>query len=50
MKARAICLIEAIRQIWPDEKMLESNLIKAQNKKDTLNPSRRKNRRSENLF
>ena len=37
MKARAICLIEALNQMnWLDDKMLEDNLIKAQNKKDIL--------------
>lgn len=37
MKARAICLIEALKQLnWLDEKMLENDLIKAQNKKDIL--------------
>lgn len=37
MKARAICLIEALKQLnWLDEKMLENDLIIAQNKKDIL--------------
>lgn len=37
MKARAICLIEALKQLgWLDEKMLENDLIKAQNKTDIL--------------
>lgn len=37
MKTRAICLIEALNQLgWLDEKMLENDLIKAQNKTDIL--------------
>jgi len=37
MKARAICLIDALKQLnWLDESMLENDLIKAQNKKDIL--------------
>lgn len=37
MKSRAICLIEALRQLnWLDEKMIEHELIKAQNKKEIL--------------
>ncbi|MDD3436852.1 MAG: asparaginase [Candidatus Gastranaerophilales bacterium] len=37
MKARAICLIEALSQLgWLDEKMLKNDLIKNQNKKDIL--------------
>ncbi len=37
MKARAICLIEALRQLgWFSKKMLENDLIKNQNKKDIL--------------
>lgn len=37
MQARAICLIEALRQLgWLDEKMLENDLIKNQNKTDIL--------------
>lgn len=37
MKARAICLIEALRQLnWLDDEMLENDLIKAQNKTDIL--------------
>lgn len=37
MKARAICLIEALRQLkWLNEKMIDNQLIKAQNKKDIL--------------
>ena len=37
MKARAICLIEALSQLnWLNEKMLENDLIKMQNKKDIL--------------
>lgn len=37
MKARAICTIEALRQLgWLSESMLEHELIKAQNKTDIL--------------
>jgi len=37
MKARAICLIEALHQLgWLTDEMLENDLIKAQNKKDIL--------------
>lgn len=37
MKARAICLIEALKQLkWLNKNMLENDLIKAQNKKDIL--------------
>lgn len=37
MKARAICLIEALHQLnWLTESMLEHPLIKAQNKRDIL--------------
>ncbi len=37
MKARAICLIEALCQLgWLTDEMLENDLIKAQNKKDIL--------------
>lgn len=37
MKARAICLIEALKQLgWLNEKMLENDLIKAQNRTDIL--------------
>ena len=37
MDARAICLIEALRQLnWLDETMLENYLIKSQNKTDIL--------------
>lgn len=37
MKARAICTIEALRQLgWLDNTALESDLIKAQNKKNIL--------------
>lgn len=37
MKARAICLIEALRQLnWLDKDMLENDLIKSQNKTDIL--------------
>lgn len=37
MTARAICLIEALKQLgWLDKKMLEHKLIKAQNEKDIL--------------
>lgn len=37
MKARALCLIEALSQLgWLDSSMLENDLIKAQNKKDIL--------------
>lgn len=37
MKARAVILIEALRQLeWLDEKMLENELIVHQNKKDIL--------------
>lgn len=37
MKARAVCLIEALRQLnWLDEKSLENDLIKMQNKKEIL--------------
>lgn len=37
MKSRAVCLIEALRQLnWLNENMIEHELIKAQNKKDIL--------------
>lgn len=37
MRARAICLIEALKQLrWFDDKMLKNDLIKAQNKTDIL--------------
>lgn len=37
MKARGICLVEALHQLgWLTDKMLENDLIKAQNKKDIL--------------
>lgn len=37
MKARAICLIEALKQLnWLDETMFDNELIQAQNKKDIL--------------
>lgn len=37
MKARAICMIEALKQVcWLTEEMLQNELIKAQNKKDIL--------------
>lgn len=37
MKARAICTIEALRQLgWLSEEMLENDLIKAQNKTEIL--------------
>lgn len=37
MKARAICLIESLKQLgWINDKMLKNNLIKAQNKTDIL--------------
>jgi L-asparaginase II len=37
MKARAICLIEALKQLnWLDGEMLENDLIKSQNKRDIL--------------
>lgn len=37
MKARSIVTIDALRQLgWLDEKMLENELIKAQNKKDIM--------------
>lgn len=37
MKARAICLIDALRQLnWLDETMIENDLLKAQNKKEIL--------------
>lgn len=37
MKARAICLIEALKQLgWLNDKMLENNLIVSQNKTDIL--------------
>lgn len=37
MKARAIVVIEALKQLgWLDEKMIENNLIKEQNKTDIL--------------
>lgn len=37
MKARAICAIDALKQLgWLDKKMLENDLIKAQNKTDIL--------------
>lgn len=37
MKARSICLIEALKQVnWLDGEMLENDLIKAQNKSDIL--------------
>lgn len=37
MKARAICLIDALKQLgWLDAEMLEHDLIKAQNKRDIL--------------
>jgi len=37
MKARAICLIEALKQMkWLDASMLENDLIKSQNKTDIL--------------
>lgn len=37
MKARAICTIEALKQLgWLSEEMLENELVKAQNKRDIL--------------
>lgn len=37
MKARAICLIEALKQVnWIDESMLKDDLIQSQNKTDIL--------------
>lgn len=37
MKARAICIIEALKQLgWLNEEMLENDLIKEQNKTDIL--------------
>lgn len=37
MKARAVCLIEALKQLdWLDQNMLKNDLIKSQNKKDIL--------------